>query len=270
MLASFVVYLRPQEKRRLGKHTARALHGLFFDLLSSVAPEVADTMHGEQSKPFTVSPLIGSFEREGRYRVVTPENRYRVRYTVLSEPLVAALSRILMGHYVYDAPVDVAGTSYAIEGIGITPEETHGWAELSSCRKLFDERRHPQRGTSIRMRFSSPTAFKAGDLNFLFPLPQNVFGSYYRTWHEVADVALADDLLAFVEESVIVSRYDLHTDIIDAGRYTLIGFKGACTYRIMDDDPTYVGQLNALADFALFAGTGMKTTQGMGQTRRLT
>ena len=29
------------------------------------------------------------------------------------------------------------------------------------------------------------------------------------------------------------------------------------------------GPLNALADYAFFCGTGHKTTQGMGQTRRL-
>lgn len=52
------------------------------------------------------------------------------------------------------------------------------------------------------------------------------------------------------------------------GRYPLIGFAGKCMYRIMDDDPVRVREVNGLADFALLAGTGMKTTQGMGQTRR--
>ena len=75
--------------------------------------------------------------------------------------------------------------------------------------------------------------------------------------------------LEWTEEGVHVARYELRTDILRAGEYKLLGFTGSCTYGIRGRDEPYVRALHTLADWALFAGVGMKSTQGMGQTRRL-
>jgi CRISPR/Cas system endoribonuclease Cas6 (RAMP superfamily) len=53
---------------------------------------------------------------------------------------------------------------------------------------------------------------------------------------------------------------------------SFVGFVGQVTFAITQArklDQAIVWQLNALADYAEFCGTGRKTTQGMGQTRRL-
>ena len=73
----------------------------------------------------------------------------------------------------------------------------------------------------------------------------------------------------FRAQRVAVSRYDLSTRVISAGRYKLLGFVGECTYRILDQASPFTPELNMLADFALFSGVGMKKGQGMGQTRRI-
>jgi CRISPR-associated endoribonuclease Cas6 len=45
---------------------------------------------------------------------------------------------------------------------------------------------------------------------------------------------------------------------------------GQVNYRILGDvEPMQIKQINALADFALYAGVGRKTTMGMGMLRRL-
>ncbi|MFQ5813177.1 MAG: CRISPR system precrRNA processing endoribonuclease RAMP protein Cas6, partial [Anaerolineae bacterium] len=90
--------------------------------------------------------------------------------------------------------------------------------------------------------------------------PFSVFGSYKRSWDAFAGIPLSDGLMDFVEEKVVTSRYKLETKVLEAGGYPLIGFAGTCTYRVMADDPVREREVNALADFALFAGTGMKTT----------
>jgi CRISPR-associated endoribonuclease Cas6 len=44
---------------------------------------------------------------------------------------------------------------------------------------------------------------------------------------------------------------------------------GEISYRILGDvEPLVIKQINALADFALYAGVGRKTTMGMGMVRR--
>jgi CRISPR-associated endoribonuclease Cas6 len=48
-----------------------------------------------------------------------------------------------------------------------------------------------------------------------------------------------------------------------------VGFVGQVTYGLMAENEAARCQLNALADFAFYAGVGIKTTMGMGQTRRV-
>ena len=49
-----------------------------------------------------------------------------------------------------------------------------------------------------------------------------------------------------------------------------VGFVGQATYGLMAENEAARCQLNALADFAFYAGVGMKTALGMGQCRRIT
>jgi CRISPR-associated endoribonuclease Cas6 len=57
------------------------------------------------------------------------------------------------------------------------------------------------------------------------------------------------------------------------GRYrtsSFPGFVGSCSFRLVGlQDPDVVKTLNALADFAFFAGVGAKTTMGFGVAKRL-
>ena len=53
-------------------------------------------------------------------------------------------------------------------------------------------------------------------------------------------------------------------------RSKFIGVVGEISYRILGDiEPIQIKQINALADFALYAGIGRKTTMGMGMLRRI-
>jgi len=48
------------------------------------------------------------------------------------------------------------------------------------------------------------------------------------------------------------------------------GFVGKCTFRLKGHPSSdIIKALNTLADFAFYSGTGMKTTMGMGLTRRI-
>jgi len=43
---------------------------------------------------------------------------------------------------------------------------------------------------------------------------------------------------------------------------------GYCRYTLLRADPYWVGVLQALTDYAFYAGVGYQTTTGMGQARR--
>ena len=66
-----------------------------------------------------------------------------------------------------------------------------------------------------------------------------------------------------------ISDYELRTELIHFARYKVIGFKGHVTYTCpREADVAFRRAINALADFAFFAGVGYKTTMGLGQAIR--
>ena len=71
-------------------------------------------------------------------------------------------------------------------------------------------------------------------------------------------------------DSIFPSFINIHTEIVPDSRSKFIGIVGEVSYRIMGDvEAIQVKQINALADFALYAGIGRKTTMGMGMGRRV-
>jgi CRISPR-associated endoribonuclease Cas6 len=107
----------------------------------------------------------------------------------------------------------------------------------------------------------------------VLPLPETVFGSLARSWNALAPAAFQMDrgaLREYLDEHVVIKRIDdLRTRVLRHRRAFHVGFLGRVTYGLMAEDEAVRAQLGALADFALYAGVGMKTTMGMGQCRRV-
>lgn len=267
MIASFIVYLTPQNPSPLGDTLGRSLHGLLLRLISQTNPQLANDLHSDSSsKPFTVSTLQGRFEREQGRTIAVPGGTYRVRYSVLNENVFNALSRVLIDTLTVRDIVAIDGNPFEVSNIAIAPDSSAGWANISSYEEIAAKAGRERR---ISLQFKSPTTFRTGDQNLVFPLPPSVFGSYARKWQTFSAVPLPAGLDAFIQRSVAAERYQLETAIVSYGRHQFNGFVGQCQFRVLQDSPEHVRALNALADFALFAGTGQKTTQGMGQTRRI-
>jgi len=73
---------------------------------------------------------------------------------------------------------------------------------------------------------------------------------------------LADEL---VKSNLLVKRYKLQTELVDFGKYKIIGCTGRCTYQLDKHMPLFQKKmLHSLAYFAEFAGIGYKTSMGMG------
>jgi CRISPR-associated endoribonuclease Cas6 len=268
VIASFVVELAPLECRQLGRTVWKSLHGLLFHLLGQADPTLAKVLHTtNQVKPFTVSMLQGDVTwADGRPRVV-PESRCRVRYTTLVPEVFAVLGRVLLEQSAFQGEVEIDGAPFQVENVRVHPNDTRGWGGITSHEQL-----HERAGTVDRfdLAFCSPTTFRQGNKNLLFPLPASVFGSYWQRWRCFSGVELSADLIDFVAENVAVEQHRLQTEMVPYGpRHQLHGFTGRCTYRVLERDPLKLKELNALADYALYCGTGQKTTQGLGQTRRV-
>lgn len=217
--------------------------------------------------PFTVSPLRGRFSCAEGHLVASPEETYWVRYTTLSERVFAALSHILLGKYLYRDTVHVDGQPFTVTDVAVEPKAGNPWGGLSTFQWLYER---AQREKRIALGFYSPTTFRKGDHNLPLPVPLSVFGGYLYKWRAFCDIPLSEGLLDFVAQQVVVERHRVQTKVMRfSPRHQLIGFTGECTFRMLGEDERRFRELNALGDFAFYAGTGQKTTQGMGQTRRM-
>ncbi len=268
MLASFIVRLQPVRSCQVGDTLGRSLQGLLLNLLAHADASLADRLHtGSGVRPYTVSTLSGRWATMDGRRLALADELYRVRYTVLTEEVFAALSEVLTGVQAYDAAVPIDGEPFVVADITADPEASDGWAEVSSYEQVFETAACDRR---ICLRFASPTTFHTGDIHLTFPLPRSVFGSHLRKWEEFSGIELPSGLMELAESGMETGRFRLETRKAKLRRReSLTGFTGICQFDIHSGDSDLIHALNVLGDFALFAGTGRKTTQGLGQTRRV-
>jgi len=107
----------------------------------------------------------------------------------------------------------------------------------------------------------------------VLPLPELVFDSLARQWNSLAPVPLQIDrqaLRTYTDQHVVIKRLEsLHTQMLHFAKAPQVGFVGRVSFGLMGDNDIARLYLNMLADFAFYAGVGMKTTMGMGQCRRV-
>jgi CRISPR-associated endoribonuclease Cas6 len=144
-----------------------------------------------------------------------------------------------------------------------TPQSTQPWANFVSYAQLYEQASDNDR--EVRFRFYTPTAFRKGQFDTSLPTQEHVFSSLLNRWNEFSGMEFSEQLI----EPIFPSYFDIQTEIVQDSRSKFIGCVGSITYRILGKaDPETLKQINTLANFALYAGVGRKTTMGMGMVRR--
>ncbi|MEW5719717.1 MAG: CRISPR system precrRNA processing endoribonuclease RAMP protein Cas6, partial [Chloroflexota bacterium] len=253
----------------------REAHALFLDLVRRADPALAQALHEPRGdKPFTASPLPCP-ERSRR----TGEGaRVGVRFTAFEPRLAQLLAQSILPNLPRE--IRLGSAMFAV-GAPLTDRAAHPWADASSAEELvkrwfqsedltgFQKPVRSNRADRVTLEFATPTAHRQIHRNILFPLPAQLWGGWLRAWNAFAQPAFEDDLIARVEQDVALSRYALKTDVVDFGEFRAAGWLGRATFNYFSRERALWRVLNLLADFAFFCGTGYKTTQGMGMTRRV-
>jgi CRISPR-associated endoribonuclease Cas6 len=264
MLASFVITVRIESDLALLGLGGEALHGLFFEVLCGHDAGFAEHLHQAIAKPFCLSGVLTEHpRREGRL-LIPADARLEFRLGLLTDDLIehtlAAFGRLAMS----GAPVRFGNASARIEGIAFQPG-THPLVRSSTYPALLQ---HASQDSRVTLQFRTPTSFRAGEVQDVLPKPERIFGSLFEAWQTFAAVPF-DPVLAQVFPLIRVSAYELRTELIHFTHYKVIGFKGRVSFTYPRQLEAATRQLlNALADFAVYAGVGYKTTMGLGQTLR--
>ena len=273
-LYSIVLKLVPIREATVRATMGHQAHAAFLKTVRESDPALAESLHLPDlpTRPFTVSPLLDVGRAlDGRIRL-SPERDCLLRFTVLY-PLIFErfMARFLEGG---GRPVIRLGQAALLIKEILTTPGSHPWAGYTTWARIAAE---AQPEKEITLEFTSPTAFGFGQKTWgkkivVLPEPDLVFGSLARSWNLLAPQSLGvdwDDLKGYVDAHVVVKRLDgLETRMLHFGRSPQIGFVGQVTYGLMAEDRAARCCLSALADFAFYAGVGLKTAMGMGQCRR--
>jgi CRISPR-associated endoribonuclease Cas6 len=269
-----------------------ALQGMFLHLMEQVDPAVSARLHNDDRyRPFTLSPLgVGERGRNFRGFQLPREQMLKtgtpcyLRITLLEDDLFPTLGRYFLAS---PEPIFRLGdTEFTVTSVLATPESGNQWSTYipyrdliertyrqAGCLRSQDNPPHPLSGGErrITLHFLTPTSFSKGDMDLPLPLPRLVFQSYLKRFTEFCDFVFLPDFVELVDlHTGIATMNHIRTDTIKTKKVTLIGFTGEVTFEISKHaPPELILQMNLLADFAFFCGTGKKTTVGMGQTVRM-
>jgi CRISPR-associated endoribonuclease Cas6 len=259
-LSAFSVFLVPKTMVTITDGIGVALRGLFYTLIGEVNPGLSDEIHNTHDvKPFTISPLRSCPQRKGSISRATPNQVYRVRFSTLEQGITKALIDAIEKRVKGNPNVEIGEKKWRIVRHGKGERRVH----VSFANLIHAATNYPQ----ITLHWVSLTTIKQDRVNLLFPLPRQTFTELVRKWRRFSPIPLSDDILDWIEDNVVVEAYKLQTRPVHLGSYQIHGFKGWCRFRLLDHEPGYTQALNSLASFAFYAGTGGKTTMGMGQTR---
>jgi len=276
MLYSIVLTLTPTRKTTVRVTMGHQAHAAFLRTVRESDPALAEVLHLPHMpiRPFTVSTLQGTPPARDGWIHLSPERTYWLRFTALYQPIFERfMARFLRGE---GRPIIRLGHAVLLIREILTTPGSHPWAGYASWNDLAGK---AEPHAEITLDFASPTAFGFGQQEWgkkvmVLPLPQTVFGSLVRSWNATAPIPLHIDrqeLDEYLDEHVVVTRIEnLRTRMLRFRNSLQVGFVGRVTYGLMVEDKAIQTKLNALADFAFYAGVGMKTTMGMGQTRRVT
>lgn len=101
------------------------------------------------------------------------------------------------------------------------------------------------------------------------PLPTSVYRGLWQKWQRFAPASLQLDerIVTAVEQSLFPARYALRTEVVNLKGVPQVGCVGTCQFELLERVSTEDRRAIAtLSRFAAYAGVGMKTTMGMGQT----
>jgi CRISPR-associated endoribonuclease Cas6 len=268
---SLVLNLLPTSPIPPGYLSGKHLHALFLTLVSSVDRELGDRLHEQKTdKAFALSPLQIA-KRQSWEHLLQWEHKQPIppgtscwwRVSLLDDSLFSHLTRLWLNlnpaHPWHLGPADLQITSI----LG-TPQSTQPWASFSTYAQLYEQASDRER--QIDLGFCTPTAFRHTQFDCALPTRESVFGSLLRRWNQYSDMEFPETLMEFI----FPSFFEIRTEMVADSRSKFIGCVGVMNFRILGEvDPLIVKQINALANFALYAGVGRKTPMGMGMVRRL-
>lgn len=227
-----------------------------LELVKQLHQQLGLEMGSETIPSVSYSGIIGYYSTSRDFVTFHPEEFYQLSLCGLNEVSAKAIS-----HLNLPESLDFLGAKFNVVN---REDEITSYEELYT--KLVGNEPEPVR--RFELQFFTPTAFSQGTTNLPLPVPSLMFRSWLERWNHFAPVYLGgDELIAYLSSAVILKNHKIQTRSLQLHKGYVYGFVGDVTLQIFNRaDPLLANVANLLIQYARFAGTGMKTRLGMGQT----
>jgi len=257
-VSKFRIGLKVLKNIKIKKQVNYFLYSGLFSLLKKGCSDFADSLKKSVVKPFSLSLFKGGYEYERDF-IVFNGSRYYFEVSCIGKEVSKLFYAMLSEAVIEKKRINLGGAEFvfsSIEPAGSKKRNTkYGFKEIS--RGKVAER--------IMFRFVSPTAFRRGKRNLLFPEAYNVFNSVYRKWRAFGGREMKGITKLDLNNYIYVNRYKLNTVTFDVKNTIVTGFIGECGYIFSNEaDKSFIKNLTLLADFSNYTGVGIKTALGMG------
>ena len=269
---SLVLNLIPQSPIYPEFLTGRHLHALFLTLVSFADKSLGDYLHSSNAdKAFTLSPLQIQRQHKQHHhsfqfshqKLIPADTPIWWRISLLDGTLFQKLAPLWL-NLNPNHPWHLGSADLYITSIQGTPQSTQPWANACTYEQLYKQASDSDR--TLNFTFATPVSFRQGGYDTVLPIKECVFNSLLSRWKKYSGIEISSIPI----ESIYPSAFDINTEVMSNYESKFIGCVGEISYRILGEiESTSIKQINALADFALYAGLGRKTTMGMGIVRRV-
>lgn len=264
MIGKFPVSLVFCESGTIRGKGGETVHGFVLNEVARVTQRYAETLHNMRGvKPFSLSPLLlkrneGEWEfKDGKLNI-----RRNTPVMILISAFDDRILNVLMEAFT-DADkqkreVKIGGLRAVVNKVGLN--------EMDGGRfdKFSDIMENAKMEKKITFYLLTPLSFRQNGIQQTFPTPELVFSSLLQTWNAFSDIKIPEEIKDRFR-SIVVSRYNLHSELWHFSKYKIFGCRGRVEYTFKDDfSESELRILNALSRFATYSGIGYKRTMGMG------
>lgn len=268
-------------------HKALAL--FLEQLIQTQDAALATQLHApSQAKAFTTAILVppstrprGPAPHAKAHETGRQVSEVPIRITLLDDTLYQPVSQFFLQHLHTIPLLRLGHAPLLVARVLTTPESGEPWAGCAPFATLLAQASTDD--TAWSLQFVTPTVFKTGEADVPLPLPRLCFQSWLTSWDTHAPQPFFSDrearrafLTEVVERGVSVTYEHIHMAhmplYFNGVRTREQGFVGTCRFLVRPSHtaPATRKILATLAAYSYYAGTGRKTTMGMGLTRQLT
>lgn len=227
-----------------------------LELVKELHKQLNLSVGGEAIPSVTFSGLVGRCSSSKEFLSFHPDEFYNLSLCGLDTKAAKAIASLELSN-----SLEFLGAKFSVIN---REDDTTSYEQLYN-KLVADE---PEAAREFFLEFITPTAFSQHHTHLPLPVPALMFRSWLERWNHFSPIYLGgDELVSYLSSTVKIKHHHLRTRNFQLQQGYTTGFIGEVILQLPSRvEPLLANVAHLLVNYASFAGTGVKTRLGMGQT----